>query len=227
MKSPLLPFANRYVAGIELGAMVTRRGLRPPLTVLGLPRGGVPVAFEVARALRAPLDVLLVRKVGMPWQPELAIGAVATGGVTVRPPPGDAYAARISEGEFANLAARERSELERRERVYRSGRTPLTLDGRSVVLVDDGIATGATMLAALRATWKLRAAAVIVAAPVASREAATLLGCECSELVILWIPPVLRAVGEWYVDFDQGEDGEVIRLLDANAAQLQAYEAQP
>ncbi len=207
--------------------MVARRALRAPLTVLGLPRGGVPVAFEVARALRAPLDVLLVRKVGMPWQPELAIGAVATGGVTVRPPLGAAYEAPVAEEEFANLAAHERGELERRERLYRSGRTPLALDGRSVVLVDDGIATGATMLAAVRASWKLRAAAVVVAAPVASREAATLLGCECSELVILWIPPALRAVGEWYADFDQVEDGEVIRLLAANAAQLQAHEAQP
>ena len=212
MRASLAPFVDRRAAGRQLATAVAALGLRPPLVVLGLPRGGVPVAFEVARALHAPLDVMLVRKVGMPGQPELALGAIATGAVTVRQPL--RYAGYGPDAqEFAALAERERGELERREQLYRVGRPPLELKGKTAVLVDDGLATGATMLAAVRAARKAGAAAVVAAAPVASDEAAALIGAECDAIVILGIPPLLRAVGEWYLDFGQVEDREVCELL--------------
>ncbi len=212
MRASPRPFDDRRAAGRQLASAVGRLRLRPPLVVLGLPRGGVPVAFEVARALRAPLDVMLVRKVGMPGHPELALGAIATGGVTVRQPLGyDGFDSDAQE--FATLAESERGELGRREQVYRAGRPPLELTGKTVVLVDDGLATGATMLAAVRAARKAGATAVVVAAPVASDESAALIGAECDEIVILRIPPLLRAVGESYVDFGQVEDNEVCELL--------------
>src|SRR5579864_1691989 len=153
MRASPRPFADRTAAGRELGAAVARLPLQAPVVVLGLPRGGVPVAVEVAQALRAPLDVIVVRKVGMPGQPELALGALATGGVTVQELPG--YGGFESGGqEFAALAERERRELVRREQLYRAGRPPLQLAGKTAVLVDDGLATGATMLAAVRAARK-------------------------------------------------------------------------
>ncbi len=170
------------------------------------------MAFEVARALHAPLDVMLVRKVGMPGQPELAAGAIAAGGITVQQPlhfPG--Y--RPDAQQFAALAERERGELERRGQLVRAGRPPLDLKGKTAVLVDDGLATGATMLAAVRAARQAGAAAVVAAAPVASDEAAALIGAECDAIAILGIPPALRAVGEWYLDFGQVEDREVCELL--------------
>ena len=213
MTTVALPFANRYEAGVQLGAAVARLHLQRPVLVLGLPRGGIPVAFEVARALRTPLDVLLVRKIGMPGQPELAVGAIGTGDVTVRQPLGGGFAP--DEEEFAALTRRERSELERREALYRAGQPPLQLAQRIVVVVDDGLATGATMLAAVRAARKAGAGTLVVAVPVASEEAAGLLRGECNELVVLWIPAFLRAVGEWYLDFSQVEDAEVSRLLAA------------
>ncbi|HYB32216.1 MAG TPA: phosphoribosyltransferase family protein [Steroidobacteraceae bacterium] len=213
MTTVALPFANRYEAGVQLGAAVARLHLQRPVLVLGLPRGGIPVAFEVARALRTPLDVLLVRKIGMPGQPELAVGAIGTGDVAVRQPLGGGFAP--DEEEFVALAKRERSELERREALYRAGQPPLQLAQRIVVVVDDGLATGATMLAAVRAARKAGAGTLVVAVPVASEEAAGLLRGECNELVVLWIPAFLRAVGEWYLDFSQVEDTEVSRLLAA------------
>jgi len=212
VRASFAPFADRRAAGRKLAAAVAGLGLRPPLVVLGLPRGGVPVAFEVARELHAPLDVMLVRKVGMPGQPELALGAIATGGISLQQPlhfPGYGPDAQ----EFAALAERERGELERREQLYRAGRPPLALEGRTAVLVDDGLATGATMLAAVRAARKAGAAAVVAAAPVGSDEAAALIGAECDAIVILGIPRSLRAVGEWYLDFGQVEDREVCELL--------------
>ena len=209
----LRPFADRRAAGAQLASAISRRALRAPVVVLGLPRGGVPVAFEVARALRAPLDVMPVRKVGMPGQPELALGAIAAGGVTVRQPLG--YAGFEPDArEFAALADAERGELERREQLYRRGRPPLELEGKTAILVDDGLATGATMLAAVRAARKAGAARVVAAAPVASNEAAGRIGAECDDTVILRIPPALRAVGEWYTDFGQLEDREVCELLE-------------
>ena len=213
-------FADRRAAGRQLAAALAKLRLQPPLVVLGLPRGGVPVAFEVARALRAPLDVMLVRKVGMPGQPELALGAVAAGSVTVRQRHG--YSGFEPDArEFAALAERERGELERREQLYRAGRPPLELTGKTAVLVDDGLATGATMLAAVRAARKAGAAAVVAAAPVGSDEGATLVGAECDRVAILEIPPSLYAIGEWYEDFGQIEDSEVCELL-REAARMHA-----
>ena len=208
-------FADRQQAGRRLGEAVSKQRLPRPIVVLGLPRGGVPVAFEVARALRAPLDVLPVRKIGLPEQPELAIGAIATGGVTVQQIPDGL---EMDPARFAELAEQEAGELCERERLYRSGRPALDLKNRTVVIVDDGLATGATMLAAVRAVRNAGAARVVAAAPVASDEAAALIHAECDALVVLQVPPFLHAVGAWYVDFSQVEDAEVRRLLATSAA---------
>jgi len=181
--------------------------------VLGLPRGGVPVAFEVARALHAPLDAMIVRKIGMPGQPEFAIGAVASGGIVVRQLESAPRYADF-EAQFEQLVQREIVELERRELAYRGDAPPLDLHDRSVVLVDDGLATGATMMAALRAARQAGAARVVVAAPVASEEAAAMLGDEADETVILQTPAYLVAIGQWYERFDQLRDEEVQALLE-------------
>lgn len=208
----LRQFADRREAGVELARSVSRLQLRAPLIVLALPRGGVPVAYEVARALHAPLDVLVVRKIGMPDQPELAIGAIASGNIIVRDP----YAALALGPDpraFAALAERERAELVRRERSYRGGRPPLKLNGMTVVLVDDGLATGATMLAALRSAREAGASSVIVAAPVASDSASALVGGEADALVLLETSAELHSIGEWYGDFTQLDDATVRKLL--------------
>jgi putative phosphoribosyl transferase len=206
-------FVDRTAAGLELAAAVCKLQLTPPILVLGLPRGGVPVAYEVACALGAPLDVLVVRKVGMPGQPELALGAIASGDILVREPHS---ATRFDgpAGDFAELAARERVELKRREHAYRDGLPPLDLQGRSVILVDDGLATGATMLAAVESARKAGAAAIVVAAPVASDAAIELLGRAADQLVILQTPAFLHAIGEWYGNFEQVEDTQVRALLE-------------
>jgi len=206
-------FPDRAAAGGALARELQRRSLRPPLLVLGLPRGGVPVAYEVAHALKAPLDVMLVRKIGMPGQPELAIGAIASGNILVHEPRIEKQMPGLTET-FDRLAAEQRRELERREQAYRPGLPPLELKGKTVILVDDGLATGSTMLAAVRAARKAHAAAVVVAAPVASPEAARLLGAEADIVVILQTPPMLFAIGEWYEHFEQLEDSEVTHLLD-------------
>ena len=206
-------FVDRATAGVALARELQSRLLEPPLVVLALPRGGVAVGYEVARTLHAPLDVLVVRKIGMPGQPELAIGAIASGGVLVREP-GLTQEFPDLAGGFERLVEAERRELERRERVYRPGGTALDLTGKSAILVDDGLATGSTMLAAIRAARKAGAAAVIAAAPIASPEAARLVGREADITVILQAPPALIAIGRWYQDFEQLDDGEVCRLLD-------------
>ena len=208
-------FADRAAAGVLLGRELQRRSLQPPVIVLGLPRGGVPVADEVARLFNAPLDVMLVRKVGMPGQPELAIGAIASGNVVVHEP---RLAAEMPElaAIFDRLAEEQRRELERRERAYRTGLDPLELKGKTVVLVDDGLATGSTMLAAVRAARKAHAAAIVVASPVASPEAVDLVGAEADSVVVLQTPALLSSIGEWYEHFEQLEDAEVQRLLDLN-----------
>jgi predicted phosphoribosyltransferase len=213
--APYQVFSNRAQAGRQLAeALVAHRPV-PPLLVLGLPRGGVPVAFEVARRLSAPLDVLIVRKVGMPGQPELAIGAIASGGVRVHnrllPPE------VVEDATFRELAARELVELRRRERVYRGGTPPPQLRNVHAVLVDDGLATGATMLAAIEAARHGGARRVSVAVPVASREAGDLVRAVADEVVILLTPPWLGSIGEFYEDFTQVDDAEVIRLLNEAA----------
>jgi putative phosphoribosyl transferase len=205
-------FADRAAAGVALARELQQRKLPRAALILALPRGGVPVAHEIARALGAPLDVMLVRKVGMPGQPELAIGAVAWGDIVVREPGIERIFPDIAAA-FERIATQERRELQRREQVYRAGLAPLVLDGKTVVLVDDGLATGSTMLAAVRAARAGRAARIIVAVPVGSPQAAELLAPEADQLVILQTPAVLFAIGEWYESFEQLEDEEVCRLL--------------
>lgn len=206
------PFLNRRDAGERLAARLRERGSWPNTTVLALPRGGVPVGAEVARALGAPLDVFLVRKLGVPGYEEVAMGAVASGGVRylnddlirragVRP---DAIAA---------VEARERAELARRERAYREGRTPAPVAGRTVLLVDDGIATGATLRAGLQALRALAPARVVVAVPVAPPETVRALQAQADEVVCLHTPPDFMAVGQFYRDFAQTTDDEVRDLL--------------
>lgn len=212
----MLPYANRQAAGIALAQALRRRALEGPLIVLGLPRGGVPVAFEVARALQAPLDVLVVRKVGMPGHEELAIGAVTSGGVVVR----EAHAAAlggVGERSFEALVAARRRELERREHRYRAGRPALDLKDRTVLLVDDGIATGSTMTAAVRAARHAGAGRIVVAAPVASTDALERVEREADDVVVLHAPYGFIAVGEWYEDFEQTQDDAVVDLLARGA----------
>ena len=206
-------FPDRAAAGAALARAMQQRPLQKPVLVLALPRGGVPIAYEVARALDAPLDVMLVRKIGMPGQPELAIGAVAAGEIVVHERTIEQEIPGIAEA-FERIAAQERRELLRREQVYRAGLAPLQLKDKTVVLVDDGLATGSTMLAAVRAARAGGAAAIVVAAPVASPQAAQLVGKEADELVILQTPAMLFAIGEWYERFEQLEDGEVCQLLE-------------
>ena len=171
------------------------------------------MAFEVARLLHAPLDVLVVRKISLPWQPEVATGAIASGGVVVH----EMWARRQFPDlgrTFEILTEEQRREVERREKIYRRGLAPLELKGKTVLLVDDGLATGSTMLAAVRAARRAGAAAIVVAAPVASPDAATLIGAEADGALFLQIPAALLAVGEWYRDFEQVDDAEVCRLLE-------------
>lgn len=209
-------YTDRTEAGRALGAAVRARVTDGEAIVLALPRGGVPVAVEVAAALAAPLDVLVVRKVGAPFQRELALGAVARDGVTVR---NEDVLAQLpgAAAEFESLAADERAEVTRREHLFRSGRAPLELAGRTAVLVDDGVATGATARAAIAAARELGAARVVFAAPVASREALAQLRAEADDVVCLQNPAWFSAVGAWYADFTQVEDDDVRALLDAAA----------
>jgi putative phosphoribosyl transferase len=218
-RSLVKQFANRTAAGRELASLLGKYINQPDVLVLGLPRGGVPVAFEVAQTIHAPLDVMIVRKIGAPGQPEVAIGAIAPGGVTVMNEEMLAWF-RDSE-EIERTAAAELIELQRREKVYRGTRPPLTLKERIVILVDDGAATGASMLAAVRAAHKLDPKMVIVALPVAASSACELLSKEVDELFCLTTPLSFCAVGQWYAQFDQTSDREVIELL-ARAEQTAA-----
>jgi putative phosphoribosyl transferase len=205
------PFADRAAAGLELAQQLRGYRGRRDVLVLGLPRGGVPVAFEVARALGAALDVLVVRKIGAPGQPEFALGAVASGGVTVW----NADVAQMlgDRDEFEALAERQRLEVERRERLWRGARPSPSCRDRSVILVDDGAATGSTMIAAARAVRALGAREIVVALPVASRDAVAKLSAEADAVVCIRTPPSFMAVGEWYLDFRQTTDEEVSALL--------------
>jgi putative phosphoribosyl transferase len=204
-------FADRRDAGRALGRLLRDHALEDPL-VLGLPRGGVPVAAEVAEALAAPLDVFLVRKLGLPAQPELAMGAIATGGVRVLNEE-VLVAARVSADELAAVTRREEAELREREQLYRGDRPALALAGRTVVLVDDGVATGATMRAAVAAARQQRATRVLAAAPVAARATRAAFERDGAELVCVATPSPFRAVGYWYRDFGPVSDEDVRRLL--------------
>jgi predicted phosphoribosyltransferase len=207
-------FEHRHDAGRRLGEALLPllRDETNGVVVLALPRGGVPVGFEVAAALRAPLDVFSVRKLGCPDHEELAFGAVATGGVQVM----DSEIINGEELRFDDIAVvvdREREELERRERLYRAGKPPLDVAGMTVVLVDDGLATGATMLAAVEAVRKLGPRRVVAAVPVAPPETCAKLRAVVDELVCLRSPRAFYSVGSWYDDFGQTSDDEVIACL--------------
>jgi len=185
--------------------------------VIALPRGGVPVAFEVARALSAPLDVLVVRKLGAPHQPELAIGAIASGGVRVLNED-IVRALGLDESSLRGITDTESRELARREDLYRGGRQALDVAGRTVVLVDDGVATGATMLVAIEALRGLRAARIVVAVPVGAPDSLARLRAAADEVVCLHRPRDLNSVGQWYRDFSQTTDAEVRELLSISGA---------
>jgi putative phosphoribosyl transferase len=205
-------FHDRFEAGRALAAELARVVQERDALVLALPRGGVPVAAEVARALDWPLDVIVVRKVGMPGQPELAMGAVASGGARVL---NDDVVSLLAGGEavFEQAAARELDEVARRERAYRGQRPPLSVSGRTCIVVDDGIATGATMAVAVQALRSLGARRIVAAAPVTSRSARERLeGC-ADAVVCLSEPFWFQSVGQWYEDFEQIQDDEVIELL--------------
>jgi predicted phosphoribosyltransferase len=205
-------------AGRAVAARLTAYAGREDTLVLGLPRGGVPVAYEVARALGAPLDVFLVRKLGVPGQDELAMGAIATGGVRVLN--ADVVGElRIPSGVIDVVSAREVAELSRRERAYRGDRSPLEIVDRVVILVDDGLATGATMRAAVRALRQGRAARIVVAVPVGARETCEDLRAEVDDLVCVSTPDPFHAVGLWYEDFSQTTDDEVRAVLARGPAQ--------
>lgn len=209
-----LPFADRRAAGRALAAALRARPPRPPVVVLALPRGGVPVAAEVARALGAPLDLLLVRKIGAPWQPELAIAAVVEGeppDVVVDEPTRAALG--VPHASIERQAARELEEIARRRERYLGGRAAATVAGASVVLVDDGIATGTTVRAALRALRRRAPARVILAVPVAPPDVIAALAAEVDEVVCLAMPEPFVAVGCHYADFTQVGDDEVRAAL--------------
>ncbi|MGN6812826.1 MAG: phosphoribosyltransferase [Thermomicrobiales bacterium] len=205
-------FRNRYDAGRQLAELLTSHASDPALLVLALPRGGVPVAFEVARALHAPLDVLLVRKLGVPGQQELAMGAIASGGVRILNET-VVTSLRIPPATIEEVAANEEAELARRERQYRDARPWPNLHGRTVMLVDDGLATGATMHAAAIAVRRQEPARLIVAAPVAALETCNALRAVVDEIVCAITPERFHAVGLWYDDFEQTTDDEVRELL--------------
>lgn len=206
-------FHDRTEAGRQLAQRLAAYANRPDVIVLALPRGGVPVAFEVARALGAPLDVFIVRKLGVPGHEELAMGAVATGGVRIINEP-LVRALGIPEYVIDAVAAMEQQELERRERLYRGDRPPPDVRGRTVILVDDGLATGATMLAAIRAIRKMQPGRIVAAVPVASRDTCEALGNEADDMVCAVTPEPFYAVGQWYEDFSQTTDEEVRELLE-------------
>ncbi|WP_327118506.1 phosphoribosyltransferase family protein [Streptomyces sp. NBC_01341] len=204
-------FTDRADAGRQLAEALRHLELRDPV-VLGLPRGGVPVAYEVARALGAPLDVIVVRKLGVPHHPELGFGAIGEGGVRVISDEIVRHAG-VREAQVRSVERAEEAELLRRAAAYRAGRTRLPLHGRAVVVVDDGVATGATARAACQVVRAQGAAYVALAVPVASPDVAARLGEDVDEIVCLSTPVLFSAVGEWYRDFSQTSDEEVVALL--------------
>jgi len=209
-------FRDRSEAGQELAQKLASYANRPDVLVLALPRGGVPVAYEVAQALHAPLDVFLVRKLGMPGEEELALGAIASGGVRVLNKELISYM-RVPDDVLEAVTRREQHELERREQMYRKGRPAASVEGRTVVLIDDGLATGASMLAASRALRPQGAARIVVAVPVASRQTCDDFRREVDEIICLATPHPFGAVGIWYEDFAQISDQQVRALLEEAA----------
>jgi putative phosphoribosyl transferase len=206
-------FRDRAEAGRMLASRLAAYARVPGVVVLGLPRGGVPVAYEVAHALDAPLDVFLVRKLGVPGHEELAMGAIASGGVRVF---NDEVVSglRISGTEIERVAKREQAELERREALYRNGRPAPDLHGKTVILVDDGLATGSTMRAAIEGVRRHAPARIIVAVPVGAASTCEELRAQADEVVCVLEPERFYAVGMWYQDFTQASDEEIRSLLE-------------
>jgi predicted phosphoribosyltransferase len=211
-------YRDRSEAGRALAEALARYSDGEAL-VLALPRGGVPVAFEVAERLAAPLDVFLVRKLGVPGHEELAMGAIASGGVQIL---NESLIARlgIARRLVDEAITRERRELQRRELAYRDGRPPPDVTGRTVILIDDGLATGSTMKAAVAGLRKLGPGRIVVAVPVAAPEACAELGADVDEMVCLATPSPFHGVGLWYADFRQTDDAEVRALLGAAARRI-------
>lgn len=205
-------FRNRSDAGRCLAAQLLAYAQRDDVLVLAIPRGGVVVGYEVARVLRVPLDVFIVRKIGAERIPELAVGAIASGGIqlidydSVR-------ALRMTPASLDAILARERAELIRRETAYRGERPSADIRGKTILLVDDGIATGASIRAAIASLRQRAPASIVIAVPVVDASVAAELATEADALISVLTPPHLGAVGEWYDDFDQTTDQEVIRLL--------------
>jgi predicted phosphoribosyltransferase len=212
-------FADRTEAGRKLAEQLLHYRDRPDVVVLALPRGGVPVAYEVATALNAPLDVFVVRKLGVPGQEELALGALASGGVRILNEQ-VINALKLRPDVIDRVTARESEELERREQVYRGDHPARPVHDWTVILVDDGLATGATMRAAVAALREREPARIIVAVPVAASQACEELRREADEVVCAYTPEPLRAIGLWYENFDQTPDEEVRDLLIRAANKL-------
>jgi putative phosphoribosyl transferase len=209
-------FFNRTEPGRFLAEKLSNYANRDDVIVLALPRGGVPVAAEVAKKLNAPLDVFVVRKLGLPDHPELAMGAIASGGVRVFN--GEAVnALRIPDEVIDAVSTEEFVELERREKAYRAGLPPLDVEGKTIIVVDDGVATGSTMLAAVAALRRLNASRIVVAAPVIAASACREIQRKADEVAAVMIPERFYAVGQWYEDFSQTTDEEVRDLLAQTA----------
>jgi putative phosphoribosyl transferase len=209
-------FTDRREAGKELAGLLEAYRGRPDVVVLALPRGGVPVAFEVAEALAVPLDIFVVRKLGMPGQPEFAIGAIASGGVRVLNEEAIRWH-RVPQNQIDAVVREELAELQRREQEYRQGRSLIDLHGRTVILVDDGLATGSSMRAAVQAVRTFEPARVIVAVPVGASSTCEALAAITDETVCARTPESFSAVGLWYRDFSQTTDEEVRGLLRQHA----------
>jgi putative phosphoribosyl transferase len=210
---PMNAFRDRREAGRSLAHDLQGYAGRTDVIILALPRGGVPVAYEIARALKAPLDVMIVRKLGVPGQEELALGAIASGGIRVLHDPVIRLIG-LPDTVIDRVTRDEEQELLRREQTYRGHRPPLSIENRIVVLVDDGLATGSTMRAAIAAVRQRQPARVIVAVPVASPDTCDALRAEADEVHCTITPSVFFGVGQWYEDFAQTTDEEVRELLE-------------
>lgn len=206
-------FRDRREAGAMLSGELSKYAGRDQTVVLALPRGGVPVGFEIAKELRLPLDVFVVRKLGVPGHEELAMGAVATGGVRVVNREVVSML-KISEEDLENTARRELEEIQRREKAYRNNRPPLSVEGKTILLVDDGVATGSTMLAAIEALRQQNAEQIVVAVPTMAASSLATFEEKSDEVVAVMAPENFMAVGQWYDDFSQTSDEEVQELLE-------------
>jgi predicted phosphoribosyltransferase len=230
MRGVIRPFHDRVDAGRRLAAELRNYEDRPDVIVLALPRGGVPVGFEVTSALHAPFDVFVVRKLGLPWHEELAMGAIAASNSgTVRVLDEDLVRhSRVTEAEVERVTVNERAELERREQLYRGDRPFPQLKGKTVILVDDGLATGSTMRAAVAAIRQEKPGRIVVAVPVAAQETCNAFRDIADEIICAETPEPFTAVGQWYANFSPTTDDEVHDLLErARAARIASEIGQP